>query len=177
MGQSLLPPPSPNWIVVNTHPHREPLALSNLERQGYSIYCPMVARRIRHARKVRDVARPLFPSYVFVAHDAQGQLWQPILSTYGVRSVVRSGDGPTLLAGAIIAALKAREIDGVVRRPVAALDIGQNVRIEGGPLDGLIGQVLEMREKDRVLVLLRLLNQQTKVLVTSDALHPLRAQA
>ena len=177
MVQSLPESPRPNWIVVNTHPHREPLALSNLERQGYSIYCPMVAKRIRHARQVRDVARPLFPSYVFVACDAQGQHWRPILSTFGVRSVVRSGDAPILLNGAVITALKGREVDGVVRRPVAALEVGQNVRVEGGPLNGLIGQVLEMREKDRVLVLLRLLNQQTKVLVPSDGLHPLRENA
>ena len=49
--------------------------------------------------------------------------------------------------------------------------------MDGSPLNGLIGQVLEMREKDRVLVLLRLLNQQTKVLVSSDGLNPLRASA
>jgi transcriptional antiterminator RfaH len=177
MGQSLPQSPSLNWIVVNTHPHREPLALSNLERQGYVLYCPMVAKRVRHARQTRDVLRPMFPSYVFVACDAQGQLWRPILSTFGVRSVVRSSDAPILLNGAVIAALKAREVNGVVRRPDMALEVGQNVRVEGGPLNGLIGQVLEMREKDRVLVLLRLLNQQTKVLVTSNDLHPLHASA
>ena len=121
--------------------------------------------------------RPLFPSDIFVAFDTQGQHSRPILPTFGVRSVVRSGDTPILLNGAVIAALKAREVDGVVRRPVAALDVGQSVRMDGGPLNGLIGQVLEMREKDRVLVLLRLLNQQTKVLVPSDGLHPLCARA
>lgn len=177
MGDSLLEALSPNWIVVNTHPHQESLALNNLERQGYRIYCPMVAKRVRHARKVQDVVRPMFSSYVFVAHDAQGQLWRPILSTFGVRSVVRGGDAPTLLDGTVITALKAREVDGVVRRPDTALEIGQSVRVTGGPLDGLIGEVLEMREKDRVLVLLSLLNQQTKVLVTSEALHPLRVGA
>lgn len=162
------------WVVVNTHPHQEPLSLRNLQRQGYTVYCPMSLKRIRHARKVRDVARPLFPSYVFVAHDGQGQHWRPILSTFGVRSVVCGGDAPMLLSGAVIAALQAREVDGVVRHPDQPLEVGQNVRVQGGPLDGLIGKVLEMREKDRVLVLLRLLNQQTKVLVTSSDLHPLR---
>src|SRR5262245_51643983 len=52
----------PLWVVVNTHPHREPFAIDNLTRQGFKSYCPMVKKRRSHARRSMEVARPLFPS-------------------------------------------------------------------------------------------------------------------
>ena len=80
---------SGGWAVVNTQPHRETIALENLERQDFRAYCPVIRKRVRHARRSLDLLRPLFPGYLF----AQVTLdrWRPILSTYGVRSLVRCG--------------------------------------------------------------------------------------
>ena len=39
------------WAVINTHPHREQVAVENLQRQEFHAYCPMVRRRL-HAAKV-----------------------------------------------------------------------------------------------------------------------------
>ena len=67
-----------------------------------------------------------------------------------------------MISGSFIAGLKAREQDGVIQKPAIDLQVGQQVVVEGGPLDGLVGKIIELREKDRVLVLLNLLHQQTK---------------
>lgn len=149
------------WLVINTQPRREASATVNLERQGFTVYCPMVSKRIRHARRVYDAPRPLFPLYVFVEYETAKFHWRKILSTYGVRSVVRNGDTPSLLDGAIVEGLKSREVDGIVRKPDTPFVVGQQVVLQSGPLDGLIGQIIEMREKDRLVVLLDLLNNQS----------------
>src|SRR5260221_11971538 len=101
------------WIVINTHPHSEHLALQNLERQEFESYCPMISKRRSHARRVETVLRPLFPGYLFVRADAEMGRWQPILSTYGVRSIVRTGIELSFIDSAFIVALKAREVDGM----------------------------------------------------------------
>ena len=81
------------WAVVNTHVHKVSLALRNLDRQGFMAYCPMMAKRIRHARKFSEVYRPLFPGYVFVALNPAKDQWRPILSTFGVRNSLGAASG------------------------------------------------------------------------------------
>ena len=160
-----------NWIVLTTHPHREDFAIENLVRQDYEAYCPMIVKRIKHARRVYDAKRPLFPGYIFVERPAQRHLWRPLLGTFGVRSVVCNGETPSLLPAGFVESLKAREVDGAIQKPEMPFKPGQSVIINGGPFDGLVGQILEIRESDRVLLLLNILNQQTRVRVDTNMLR------
>jgi len=155
------------WVAVNTHPHREHIALENLTNQGFDAYCPMVERQVRHARRTRDVRRPLFPGYLFARIDLAGR-WRPILSTFGVRSLVRFGDQLSFVEDGLIDGLKAREVDGVIVKPAEPLRPGQQVRVQGGPFDGLVATIIEMDEKDRLVVLMDLLNQSVKVKVPTN---------
>ncbi|MGB7916017.1 MAG: transcription termination/antitermination NusG family protein [Rhodomicrobium sp.] len=160
-----------NWIVLTTHPHREDFAIENLVRQDYEAYCPMIVKRIKHARRVYDAKRPLFPGYIFVERPVQRLLWRPLLGTLGVRAVVRHGETPALLPRGFVENLRAREVDGAIQKPEIPFKPGQSVAINGGPFDGLVGQILEIRESDRVLLLLNLLNQQTRVHVATKMLR------
>lgn len=156
------------WVAVNTRPHNERVAMVNFERQKFIAYCPMIRKQIRHARRTRDELRPLFPSYVFVAisHDFHG--WRPLLSTSGVRGVVRCGDRLSFLAPEFIEGLKSRECDGAIVRPTRPYEIGQQVRLTGGATDGLIATIMEMREKDRIVVLLNLLNRPVRIKLSAN---------
>ena len=160
-----------NWIVVTTHPHREDFAIENLAQQDYDAYCPMIVKRIKHARRAYDAKRPLFPGYVFVERPAHRHLWRPLLGTFGVRSVVCNGETPSLLPPGFVESLKARETDGAIQKPEMPFKPGQSVAINGGAFDGLVGQILEIRESDRVLLLLNLLNQQTRVHIETKMLR------
>ncbi|MCL4765387.1 MAG: transcriptional activator RfaH [Hyphomicrobiaceae bacterium] len=159
-------------MAVNTQPHRERIALENLDRQSFEAYCPMIQRRIRHARRTMDVSRPLFPGYLFVRTNPDLQRWRPILSTYGVRRIIGCGERLSFIEDGLIAGLKAREVDGVIVRPVEPYRLGQQVRMRGGPLDGLVATIIEMDEKDRLVVLMDLLNQSVKVKVATTSIHP-----
>ena len=57
-----------------------------------------------------------------------------------------------------------------MKMPEMPFRIGQQVTIPGGAFDGLIGQIIEMRSNDRVLVLLDLLKRQTPVHVDAKRL-------
>ena len=160
------------WIVINTNPHRERLVLENLQRQALNAYCPMIRKRRSHARRIEAVLRPLFPGYLFVQANADLKRWQPLRSTHGVRAVVRTGDDPSFIADALIAGLKMREVDGAVVRPPSPYRVGQEVRIAGGPFDGFIATILDLDEKDRMLVLLDVVHRGIKIRLNGEMVMP-----
>jgi transcriptional antiterminator RfaH len=169
-GQYLGEPAS--WAVVNTHPHKERLALENLERQEFRAYCPLIRRRRSHARRVSEVLRPLFPGYLFVKINPELQQWRPILSTVGARTLVRCGDQPSTIEDGFIRSLRAREVDGVITRPGSPHQIGQEVRLAGGVFEGLVATIIDMDERDRLTVLMDLLNRPVKVKVAERHISP-----
>ena len=166
-------PLATRWVAINTHPHRERVDIENLVRQQFTVYCPTELRRVRHARRVQDVARPLFPGYVFAEVAPDLTLWRSLLSTYGVRSVIRFGDQPAFVDSGFIEGLRAREVDGVISKPVTPYRVGQGVRFAGGPFDGLIATIIEMGEKDRLVLLTSLLSQNIRLKVASAQVRPL----
>lgn len=161
------------WAVVNTQPHRETVAVENLDRQGFTVYCPWVRRSVSHARRLQMVLRPLFPGYVFVLVDPERQRWRPILSTIGVRTLVHFGDRPAQLEAGFIAALREREENGVIARPLPVrrrqpLEVGEAVRLVSGPFAGLVATILSLDERERLTVLMDVLRRGVKTRVHAD---------
>jgi transcriptional antiterminator RfaH len=165
--------PGGPWIAVSTNPHRERLVFDNLERQGFNAYCPMIRRQRSHARRIETVLRPLFPGYLFVEANAGPGRWRPILSMHGVRSVVRAGNDLCFVDDEFIAGLKRREVDGAVVRPPSPYRIGQEVRIAGGPFDGVIATILDLDDKDRLVVLLDVMHRGIKTRLTGEMVTPI----
>ncbi len=160
------------WAVVNTHSHKEQIALEHLNRQSFETYCPRIWKRISHARRFQNVERPLFPGYVFVRADAGQDQWRPILSTVGVRTLVRFGNQLGLLSDAFIASLRARERDGVIVAPESPYRPGQRVKLVGGPFDGVTATILSSNEKDRLVVLMDLLQNSVRATVSQNSVTP-----
>lgn len=158
------------WLVAMTRPHKESLALERLGQQNFETYCPLVNKRVRHARRAFDARRPLFPSYVFILYRPELR-WQAIRSTIGVRSIVGRGDEPSLLDGRFVEALRAREVDGVVASPSTPFEVGQKVSITRGAFADIVAEIVELRDERRVLLLLDLLGGKVKTMVSSDAIQ------
>lgn len=161
---------SPDWLVVHTHPNREALAAQNLRNQFYDVYAPVVSKLTRHARQTRTVLRPLFPGYVFVARHSQAMPWRSICGTIGVRYIVANGATPSILPHPIVLALQARERDGVVARAAAAREVGDVVRLARGPFEGLAATIVTLSDRDRLVVLMNMLNGAVNVEVSEDQL-------
>lgn len=156
------------WIVVNTQAQRERLAAEHIANQGFEVYCPFFKRRIKHARRVQDVLRPLFPGYIFVAVDPSREQWRPLMSTVGVRSVLRNGERPGILDERFIAALRSREVAGAISKPAEPYRVGDQVRLTGGAFDGLVAEIVRLDDADRLTVLLGLLNGKVRVSVPPE---------
>jgi transcriptional antiterminator RfaH len=161
------------WVVVNTQAQRERLATEQIANQGFEVYCPLFKRRIKHARRFEDVLRPLFPGYVFVAVDPSREQWRPLMSTVGVRSVLRNGERPSTLDERFIEALRAREIAGAIIKPSEPYKVGEQVKLSGGVFDGLIAEIVRLDDAKRLTVMLSLLSGQVRTSVPREAVAPL----
>jgi transcriptional antiterminator RfaH len=152
------------WVVVNTQANREMIALDHLTRQHFSTYCPVVRRRVRHARQTREVLRPLFSGYLFVRMCANGPGYRSIAFTRGVRSLVRFGERPALLSDTFICELKSREIDGAIVQCMSRYSIGQAIRVTDGPFADLVGTIVALDDdRARIVALLNFLSRPVKV--------------
>lgn len=158
------------WYVVQTHAHAEAKAAWHLARQGYLTYLPRYRKRRRHARRVEEVAAPLFPRYLFIAANAAAERWRAIQSTVGVARLVCNGDTPAAVGAGVIEALRARED----ARGLIALDTGprfapgEPVRILDGAFAACLGLFESMTDRERVAILLDLLGRKVRVVLNAD---------
>jgi transcriptional antiterminator RfaH len=159
------------WYVVQSQPNAEHKAVAHLERQGFTTYLPRYLRRRRHARRIDIVPAALFPRYLFVGVDLERQRWRSIFSTIGVSRLVCQGEQPTPIADRVVDSLKLREdASGYVRldyRP--PFRSGDKIRILRGAFADCLGLYEDMRDSDRVAILLDLLGRKVRVTVDVDA--------
>lgn len=165
------------WYLVHTKPSAEGTATANLERQGYEVYFPQLARTVRRVGSWKDVVAPLFPRYVFVRVIEGCQSLSPIRSTLGVANVVRFGLDYAVVPSKVIRELKAHAdpVTGLHSLKARALTRGAQIRIADGAFRGLEGVFERGLGGDRVLVLLKLLGQSTAVDVPFDFIDPVHA--
>ena len=168
------------WYLVYCKPRQERLARSNLERQDFEVYLPLVRARARrrrgkvHARASRT--EPMFPRYLFVHLSDQTDDWSPIRSTIGVSSLVRFGDYPARVPDDLIATLRAREdATGVHELPLRPLHAGDRVRILEGVMAGYEAIFHAHTGKDRVMVLLEIAGHAAKTHVSVEDIEPVSA--
>ena len=150
---------SETWRVVTARRYHEAVARVRLAAQGLETYLPLLRRWPRPA--VGSDVGPLFPGYVFVR--AERAHFHRIARTPGVGGLVVLGGEPARLDDAVIDFLRSREEqDGIITACVPPS--GSLVRITDGPWRGLAA-ILERRvsARERVLVLLDLLQRQTRV--------------
>jgi transcriptional antiterminator RfaH len=119
------------------------------------------------------VLRPLFPRYLFAGIDRASMRWRPILSTVGVADVVRAGDEPATVPSDIVTALQQQEEAGGFDRlnPRQSLRLGELVRVTAGALEDMVGRLVELRDQDRVVVLLELLGRAVRAQLRAEAVE------
>lgn len=166
--------PAQAWYVVHTRPHQEVKAAQNLERQNFGVYLPRYLRRRSHARRVEQVARPLYPRYLFVTLDPTRQRWRAINSTFGVVGLICRGDAPAPMDDGIIAELKEREDErGLVRlEPASRLRPGDAVRVLDGAFASCLGLFEGISDSDRVAILLDMLGRKVRIMLNGEAIEP-----
>src|SRR5580700_3557068 len=161
------------WYLVRTKPSREAVAQTNLERQGFEVYCPRLTESSGNLLTERVTA--LFPGYLFLQLAEGSQSLRPVQSTIGVANVVRFGLQYTVVPEAVIRGLRMRAdpVTGMHRLTgPPMLTVGASVRVCAGAFEGFEGIFQRPSGVDRVVVLLRLLGHDAAVRVPARYVHP-----
>ena len=147
-----------SWYVVHTKQRQESLALTNLTRQGFECYIPMLKIQKLRRNKATVVEEPMFPRYLFIRLDSSGsgQSWSPIRSTLGVSQLVRFGGQPAVVDSQLIALLRSREQGG---RPEPIFKAGEKVVVADGPFAGIEAIFKTADAESRSMILLEMLSK------------------
>jgi transcription antitermination factor NusG len=149
------------WFALLVKPRHEKTTASALRCKGLEEFLPLHRCLHRWVDRVRELDAPLFPRYVFCRFDPQDRL--PVLKTPGVISIVGIGRDPAPVEDSEITALQSIMKSGLPAEPWPFLQVGQFVRIEAGPMQGLEGILLDFRNHQRVVVSIALLQRSVAV--------------
>lgn len=167
------------WFCVETHAQREALAELQLRRQEIETLLPWCMRERRHARRIEQVRRALFPGYIFARFEPC--LLGSVRGTYGVAGVCgpeRPGALPWVVPAGAIEDLRARMgAGGMVALPTPPpLKHGDRLTIVTGPMRGWSAIFdRETSDSDRIAILLETLNACAPAVI--DRRHVERAAA
>jgi transcriptional antiterminator RfaH len=113
-----------------------------------------------------DSESPLFPGYVFILVELQ---WYRARWCPGVRRIIMSGIEPAKVSDAVIEEIRGRERNGVIELPKPReFRRGDPVKILRGPFGGHLALYADMKPRERVEVLLRLLGGEQRVMLAKQ---------
>ena len=158
------------WFALRTKSNFEGLASQILRQKGYEEFLPTYRRRTYWSDRIKTIDRPLFPGYLFCRFDERARL--PILVTPGVVSVVGFGKAPVAIPDEEIEAVRTLLRSGLPARPWPFVSVGQRLVIERGPLCGIEGILLEIRNHCRFIVSVNLLQRSVAAEVEPDWVRP-----
>lgn len=163
--------PGRAWYLIYTKPRAESLAQENLLRQGYETYLPLIETKRRKQGRYVAVVEAMFSRYLFINLNCTTDNWSPIRSTIGVANMVRFNGLPSMVPGALIDSIKAMEDEqGLHKMQEKEFKAGDTVSIIDGVFAGLKGIYQAKTSQERVIVLLDIAGQYTRVNMNKNEL-------
>lgn len=158
------------WYALRVRARHEKTVASFLEEKGLEPFVPVYRCRKRWSDRMKEMELPLFPGYLFCRFDIQRRL--PILTTPGVLDVV--GFGKTFMP---VDESEMSQLQKVVAsrqqaEPWPWLEVGQRVRIDRGPLAGIEGLLLGIKNEARLVLSVTLLQRSVAVEVEESSVRP-----
>jgi len=157
------------WVLIYTKAKEEEKANENLQRQGFKTFLPMIAATNKNSESKSLV--PVFPRYFFAQINFELDNWTSIKSSYGVNRIVMFSEKFTSIPNNIIQLIQDKLNDaGLYKEDVTIVDYqkGDPVSIKGGGFAGIDAIFLSKKSKDRVRLLLKLLNTSVVAEITTS---------
>ena len=147
------------WVLIYTKARQEIKANENLRRQGFKTFLPLIAPTNKNG-EFKSVV-PFFPRYLFLQINLELDNWTSIKSSYGVVQIVMFSEKFTSIPDNVVALIQDKLNEkGVYEEKFAIVDYqkGDPVCIEKGKFVGIDAIFLSKKSKDRVRLLIKLLN-------------------
>lgn len=148
------------WYVLYTMPQHEKKIAIYLTKQGIEYYLPLIKRKRKWSDRIKIIDFPLFPGYIFLYISYTGEHLRA-LQYPGALAFVRKKGAPADIAEETINSLKIMvERSKDVRSEIDDnFPPGQEVQVRFGPLKGVTGVVVRIKNKSRLYIRVPLLNR------------------
>jgi transcription termination/antitermination protein NusG len=147
------------WYALRVKTRLEQTAVSLLSAKGYECFSP--ESRVPSGSVSRSAHPALFPGYVFCRFDVLKRL--PILVTPTVIDVVSLGRIPCPLEEDEIVSIQEAVRRNLYLSPWESVCSGSPVRIAAGPMAGLFGTLVTVKDRDRLIVSIGLLGRSVSI--------------
>jgi transcription termination/antitermination protein NusG len=149
------------WVAVQVKLNREHVVSAILRRAGYEEFLPLYCPRSPGTTASRE--RPLFPGYLFCRYTTR--IAYRIVQAPGVIRLVGESHAPLPVDEHEITAIQRVVRSGIYNEPWRFAEPGARVRIRVGPLCGLEGTLVTVRNVDRLIISVTLLQRAIAVTV------------
>lgn len=145
------------WYTLYTKAQKEQQVARYLRERQLEVYLPLISVSAGYPKVTRETA--FFPGYLFVRFDVAINLSQ-LQWTPGLKSLVQIGGEPALVPDQIMRELRQRinQIQVANGQVLYGVKPGDTVKIKSGLFAGYEAIFDLRRGKERVRVLLRLIN-------------------
>ena len=157
------------WVLIYTKVKQEIRASKNLQKQGFKTFLPLIAATNKNSESKSLV--PVFPRYFFAQINFELDNWTSIKSSYGVSRIVMFSEKFTSIPNNIIKLIQDKlDESGIYKEDVSVVDYqkGDPVSIKEGRFAGIDAIFLSKKSKDRVRLLLKLLNTSVVAEITKS---------
>jgi transcription antitermination factor NusG len=148
------------WFVLQVVPKMEIHVAAALRGKGYEEFLPMYKQRRRWSDRVKVVDLPLFPGYVFCRFIRDSDAL--VVTTPGVRRILGFGARPQAVGDDEMESLR-KVVGSRMDILPCPFHMGQKVRIEDGPLMGVVGTLIRTKNRQRFVVSIEILMRSVAV--------------
>ena len=157
------------WYIVYTKPHAEEYAQLHFRLKGLESFFPrlLLPNSVRKHRRIV----PLFPNYLFVRIHFPEEVHY-VLWSHGIKRFVSFNGVPAALDEEVVAIIMQQANSEGIITACSNLKVGEEIRINRGPFQGLVGIIQEPpNAKGRVQILLKLLSRQVRAEVPVECVE------
>lgn len=154
------------WYLIQTKPNAHSIASTNLIRQNFEVFLPLISKTSKKGGQFINVIKPLFPSYLFIGSKLDQISWKSINATRGVSKAVTLDGSYRAIKKDIIEGLKYRcDLNGLIKLG-KYITPNDRVKLEKGPFADFICRVEDIADDQRVWVLINLMQQTIRTSVS-----------
>jgi transcription antitermination factor NusG len=158
------------WIAVYTKSRHEKVVIQELENKNIEAYCPIFKERRQWSDRKRWVEFPLFRSYVFAKIELKNSLY--VLQAMGVHHIIKFQGNISIIPNEIIQNIKSMIDGGFTVEQVEYFVKGDEVIVVDGPLKGMDGIVVKIKNENKLVLKVAAIQQAIAVQIHPGYLKP-----
>jgi len=162
-----------SWYAIYTRSRHEAKVDGCLLKKGFVSFFPKITVPSRRRDRRRMISTPLFPGYLFVKTNLSSESYHQIINIAGVVKILGIKNSFIPIPVTTIESLQRIVSSPRPYYPWEYLAKGDQVRIQEGPLAGVIGTMVDKKEKHRrVVVAVELFKRSVAVELESESVEP-----